>query len=155
MAQQDDAVQRTYTNFELARLAGVDLKVVHNSRHAVRATHRGTQKAKLLAYMQTHGISWAQVVSAPFRSKRPKPPITETVEARDELSCSDPGADETPAPIAATPYPARSDREGLAVPALEPSPVPKSGVLPLSAYPLEALLAELTRRLPRAEVVLR
>ncbi len=37
-------------------------------------------------------------------------------------------------------------REMIAVPASAP---------PLSAYPLEALLGELTRRLPRAEIVLR
>lgn len=144
---------RTMTTEELAALAGVTAKSVCDARKLARM---GTQSVKgkcgkVIATMREHNITWEQVIGrrpgkpkvSPFISNVAKPEKTPSLEefATDVCLPDDEDYEENNVPSTLKAY--TLDR---------PEYVRD---FPLSHIPLEALVGEITRRMPRAEVMLR
>ncbi len=146
---------RTYTPTELARLCGVPVNVVYDGKSGkTKGESLGSKAYQLAEYMREHNITWVQIVpssSGKRTGAQTKPAATShhVVQADNVVS---PATAEHPIPDPqdAT-YPKPGDLEMLAVnKSTEIMEYPS-----LHAYQMEHLVAEIIRRVPRAEVVLR
>lgn len=128
--QKGNTMEKTYTVQELAALIGVTDKDICNAKRKKNGNFRiGSKLWKIREYMREHGIPWDSLV---IQSKRQ-------------------------GPIAAPVADCQGEPDGAAV--IEPSaPAPHPNFTrdpSLGHIPLEALISEITRRMPRAEVVLK
>lgn len=151
---------KSYTPKELAQLAGVPVYGVYDAKkiHRMGKTPRGGNALAVQNAMKTHGITWemmvvarsedaqldtkrAEATAAPFVS--PFVPAVAKLEDSPSLAAllADDEDEEDSAPIAPKAYTLN-----------RPEYVRD---FPLTHIPLEALVGEITRRMPRAEVVLR
>lgn len=153
---------KTYTIPELAGLIGVKPSVLYGIRKSKSSgAVPGTAAAKACAYMQEHGITWDQVLAASHGPQKKEPalpavlrlerePLEEPVPSESLPLVSDCNELETQAAPVEDDLPEGAGEGRLVA---QPS-IPLVRHF-LADYKLEDLLAELTRRLPRAEVVLR
>lgn len=168
--------ERKYTTRELAALVGVDVKGVGNAKHSKTANPMPCSAIfKVREYMQVNGITWEQVVpDLRGRKVSPAMPTPEDVTINalcppdlgvpepDPADGAEDGGLDTLAMIEAECEDecAASDASGASG---ESTPEVFTPARPeylrdfnrLGHIPLEALVAEITRRVPRAEVVLR
>lgn len=154
---------KTYTIPELAGLIGVKPSVLYGIRKSKSpGVLPGTAAAKACAYMQEHGITWDQVLAASHGPQKKEPaipaaprfepePLEEPVPSESLPLISDCDEPEAQAAPVEDGLPEGAGEGRLVA---QPSMTPMKHYF-LADYKLEDLLAELTRRLPRAEVVLR
>ena len=156
--KEKDMPRKLYTPKELAELVGVPAQVVHNAKFTKPTNPRpGSAMGKVVAYMQENGILWAHVVAS------------RKVEPACEATPAPASVDETPVQkLEAMPWtpeaPSASPNKKQDIDILDLSPTLRrlteeaasaEAEVCLGHIPLETLVGEITRRFPRAEVVLR
>lgn len=161
---EENTTKNTYTVREIAELIGVSAKDVQNAKHSkTKDPKPGSANHTIRIYMASKGITWEQIVNGHRGRKAGEKagapvPTAATITA---ISSEAPRivTDESGNTRAEGPEILFIDDAVLPDPAPEQEPTPQrpeaATVFSLAHLPLEALVMEITRRMPRAEVVLR
>jgi hypothetical protein len=164
--------RETYTTRELADLLGLNIVAINNAKQQKpKNPQPGSAIHAVTEAMKARGITWEQVTPTPRgniqknpqKADAPPATIAETAPAALESDAAQAVADREPEAASEAPQAPSSEAYLLShfdAPQAEPDggiahATGEARLHPLATFPLEALAGEITRRMPRAVVVLR